>query len=435
MAFKEPNDDELERLFQAGAEQYNFEYDPIAWSQMETLLHSNKKRRVLYYALLVLLLLSLIGLFILGSYDANERDLQKTTNKEITSIDKKLKPSSQEFTNAIPPENVQDSPTPPKSKTSSPQLINSSTTENSNAQIQNTNSNASNYTSINKEKENATNFLNITSEPKNEKSKLITNSRQNQNTTIQNGKRSDFQKITQKESSHFFDLTFLDRKDISPLTLNSSLSDIYELRIVDVVHQERQSKTWYLGATFGTETSVTNEKGYSSYEPNYGIETGVFLGRHFGLRLDATYIKDEYVAGKSDYIPPKGYWSNGVAPDQTFANCNMIKLGIGMQYFLSNSNSSGFYGGLDVTSFFMLKEDYYYMYGDATDNWGTVYWNENNTLFNGLEFNVGYNKYISNRFILSIEPYARIPIQGIGHGNIMLGGAGIRVVTKWISAK
>jgi hypothetical protein len=79
----------------------------------------------------------------------------------------------------------------------------------------------------------------------------------------------------------------------------------------------------------------------------------------------------------------------------------------------------------------MLEEKYYYRFEDPEDNWSNYLNSGNNTLFNSLELNVGYNHKLKNNIEITLEPYARLPINGIGHGQVMLSSGGIRLYAKW----
>ena len=80
----------------------------------------------------------------------------------------------------------------------------------------------------------------------------------------------------------------------------------------------------------------------------------------------------------------------------------MIEVGLGVQYALSGVNKNGFFAGVGLSSNFMLREEYYYMFEDPSDSWASTYTNENGTLFNNVELNF-WVQYICFQPISSVH--------------------------------
>jgi len=51
----------------------------------------------------------------------------------------------------------------------------------------------------------------------------------------------------------------------------------------------------------------------------------------------------------------------------------------------------------------------------------------NNTWLNGLDFSTSYRFRLSDMWYIESGPYFKIPLGGIGHGNVKLTSFGIRV--------
>ncbi|MEE9371558.1 MAG: hypothetical protein V3V00_00740 [Saprospiraceae bacterium] len=431
MAIKAPHDDELERLFQQGAERYDIDYDPQAWNLMEILLDKRRKKILIYFGLGAMFFLAIVGYFAIDfaeKINSNNEDVTTSIEKNIDGLKISYQQKNQEDSiDALEIESNNN-----KIIGLSPNTINQNIPEKE--KLKNT---TGQFKPIYGDKRLTTyrkgqvNDHSISSGSQYKKEEVNDNFISNKlllnDNYITTNRGSKAHINTNNTIASFASLDVL---CIDPLLIDLSEIEMTS-EFVDPDISNEIKNYFYIGLVLGAEKSNTINNGFSSLDYNFGIESGVSLSNHLHMKLNGTYIADAYVASKNDYRPPKGYWSTSGAPDQTFAQCNMIEVGLGMQYSLSEPHTSGFYSGIGITTLFMLKEEYYYMYKDPSKSWKETFVNGGNTLLNSIEISFGYNKYLSNRISISLEPYARIPLNGIGHGNVLLGSAGLRVTAKW----
>jgi hypothetical protein len=75
----------------------------------------------------------------------------------------------------------------------------------------------------------------------------------------------------------------------------------------------------------------------------------------------------------------------------------------------------------------MLREEYNYRFANSDEDWNSLFEGENQTLLSNIELGTSYKFNIGEQLYLDAGPYIKIPIQGIGHGNVKLNTIGFRL--------
>ena len=179
----------------------------------------------------------------------------------------------------------------------------------------------------------------------------------------------------------------------------------------------------------GSSRSNAGSKGYSDWDWRLGFSVNYFPFRKIGIGLGVNYISDSYQAGKYDYSPQKGYWTDKVAPEWTDAKCEILEIPLSVSYHPGGLRRSGFFGVAGISSIIMLSEAYYYNYEDPQPHYRKSWYGSmaNKDWFSMMEFDLGYQWRLGHNQILQISPFVQLPVRGIGHGNVMLNTYGIRV--------
>ena len=113
----------------------------------------------------------------------------------------------------------------------------------------------------------------------------------------------------------------------------------------------------------------------------------------------------------------------------------MIELPITIRHnFSSRSRTKGF-AAIGLSSYLMKKEqyDYLYYYGN-TGTYAVHYKSYNNSSKNWLsvlQVSGGFNRKLSRYTSLRVEPYIKMPLQGVGFGKLSLLSGGVNFgITK-----
>lgn len=149
----------------------------------------------------------------------------------------------------------------------------------------------------------------------------------------------------------------------------------------------------------------------------------------FTLRSGFYAVKKVYSAGPDDYNPPQHYWTNYVDLTKVDASCKVFEIPVTIGYNFVQSNTHSIFGAVGISSFLMKKETYEYYYknqnGDPQyKSWSTT---GNKNLFSVFNLSAGYERELNRGISLTVEPYLKIPLDGIGFGNIKMNSMGILI--------
>lgn len=201
------------------------------------------------------------------------------------------------------------------------------------------------------------------------------------------------------------------------------------VQIVNPVNNKRRVRRFYtLGLVGAMDISTTKASSLGQPVMRFGLSAEYFITNRLSIGMGVNLSEKKYSAKGREYSPPKGFWTNGVVPDSTNAICQVLDIPVTISYYhpVGKKGSVIFHGGL--SSWFMLREDYWYKYKsndpDLVSWWGGE--NENRYWFGILNMAVSYEHILTNKWSFMLGPYANIPMTGIGHGNVELRSFGIR---------
>ncbi|CAL1521095.1 outer membrane beta-barrel protein [Chitinophaga sp. MM2321] len=186
----------------------------------------------------------------------------------------------------------------------------------------------------------------------------------------------------------------------------------------------RKEKKWYVGLTLGPDLNVAPSFKYG----NIGVNAGVLLHYYFKPKWFVTtgvvYSKKIYRAAPTDYKAQ----ISGSPYDlvRVNADCDVLDVPVNMNYTFLKVKNNTVSATLGLSNYFMLKEKYQYSYENAPTKERTVQ-NENQHYLAVLNVGALYQHPAGNRLIIGVQPYAKIPLHGVGAGQVKLYSAGISV--------
>ncbi|MFD0793311.1 hypothetical protein ACFQZX_06750 [Mucilaginibacter litoreus] len=168
---------------------------------------------------------------------------------------------------------------------------------------------------------------------------------------------------------------------------------------------------------------------------NAGLLFTVGLSK-WSISTGVIYADKPYASPFSKYSTAYKFTTN---PTQVFANCSVLDIPLNIGYQVYSKNRNKFSVGTGLSSYFMLRENYSFDYpaygtpGPATYNIR----NQNKHIMGVLNLNATYQREVSARFGIGVQPYLKLPLTGIGYGQVNLKSAGVAVGVTWniISAK
>ncbi|MGZ5190520.1 MAG: outer membrane beta-barrel protein, partial [Flavisolibacter sp.] len=217
---------------------------------------------------------------------------------------------------------------------------------------------------------------------------------------------------------------------LSVTTLNASNKNIVETEL-NTKTVNKKVKKFYVGLMGGVDvTTIKFQKiedaGYDfgillGYELNkkWSIETGVFMDKKF------YYTDGEYFNTSKVWMPPNSKIT------AVSGNCRMFEIPLTVKYTISSSQKRSWFATAGATSYLMQEEDYDYTYyygnsgNSATHN--RKYDSDSKHFFAAVHISGGYARKINKTTDLRIEPYIKLPVSGMGIGQLRLISTGIHL--------
>lgn len=168
---------------------------------------------------------------------------------------------------------------------------------------------------------------------------------------------------------------------------------------------------------------------FGKVQPVYGFGLGYTFKDRFTIRTGL------YIASKIYTASPKEYKADYPIPNFNYiekidADCRVYEIPLLVSYNFGSGKKHNWFAAAGLSSYLMKKEtyDYFYKYpGGATYIHRRQLNNENNHLLSAASLSGGYTRQLSNTFSLSAEPYVKLPLSGVGAGNIKLQSAGLLI--------
>ena len=221
---------------------------------------------------------------------------------------------------------------------------------------------------------------------------------------------------------------------IIPLEMDESLDErlariLEELSIVPLNASDGPRPKIFIAASLAIEQAQSPNGDNSDSDINVGLQLGYVTGSKLVVRAGVNYVKESYLAAGDDYSPPAGFWmsTEGRAPDQVQAVCDMIDFSIGADYHFSDVRDRGLVAHFSTTTNYMLREAYDYRFTDPAEDWSAEFEGESRTLLSSLELGASYKFKLGQQIFIDAGPYVKLPTRGIGHGAVKLRTVGLRI--------
>lgn len=171
-----------------------------------------------------------------------------------------------------------------------------------------------------------------------------------------------------------------------------------------------------------------------------GLTFGIVVRYRFSntLSFSTGILKSykKYVSDGKDYQLSENYWkynTNGMMPETIYGSCNVLEIPAAIQFTVSETPMARFFISSGFSSYIILDESYRYRFDQpnpgAKEGW---YTNKNSSyVFKVVTISMGYERNVLSKFSIGVEPYVKIPLEGIGWPNVRLISAGVAVTAGY----
>lgn len=198
----------------------------------------------------------------------------------------------------------------------------------------------------------------------------------------------------------------------------------------------REPSRWSAAIVMAPDFSSTALGKYTSPGESIGIMGEFRFLKRLSIRSGMLRSTKKYVGEGQDYQPPDGYWerrTNGVIPEEINGACLVYEIPIILQYTLVQKEKFRVSIGAGVSSYVMDNQSYKYTFeypnpGAAT-GWSTS--KSSSYPFKIGHVSVAYERNISKKFGIGLEPYLKVPFAEMGWSNIDLYSSGILINLRY----
>ncbi len=197
---------------------------------------------------------------------------------------------------------------------------------------------------------------------------------------------------------------------------------------------QKNNKAILIGLVGGLDISTVKFTHGDNAGYNLGLMTGYQFNRHWSAYTGIVYTKKNYKLDGSDYHPPTHYWTQYVKLQTVEGWCRMWELPVQIRYTFNPGTKSAYFVSTGLSSYFMKKQQYNYSYKNNMNQQLSAAWSNDSSfrhVFSILHLSAGFEKKLGRHMNWQIEPYAKIPLGGVGFGNIRLSSFGVNFSVQY----
>lgn len=188
---------------------------------------------------------------------------------------------------------------------------------------------------------------------------------------------------------------------------------------------------FYLAAVVAPDLSSVKFQRVAGTGSSLGLLLGYRINKRWQIETGAMWEKKVYYTKGAYFDKSKlNPYLRDVEILNADGNCYMITIPLNVRYNISAGKKSNWFVVSGMSSYLMNKEYYDftyrhpggqpvtrgYEYKTAQKNWMTV-----------INMNLGYERTFFKSFNYRIEPYFRLPVSGVGTGNLSLNSTGVYI--------
>lgn len=207
------------------------------------------------------------------------------------------------------------------------------------------------------------------------------------------------------------------------------LASIYQSQPGEIIAPSQKERS-AINFLAGPDLTSVRGAGKSSLSENIGLAYSYPVTKGLSVSVGATYAKKNYKSAYKFYTPSNPPELTQL-PSSVSAVCDVIDVPLTASYTVLKNKKVKFNVSAGLSSYFMLKEKYTFDYeGGGSyggDKKSAVYEvnGENQHIFGVADFSISIEKKINDKINVGVKPFVKLPLTGIGYGNVDLESKGV----------
>ncbi len=265
----------------------------------------------------------------------------------------------------------------------------------------------------------------------------INNTISNSNITKEPNKEKEVTKVDLSKNNNF---QTNDSNIITAITdkkIDSNKNTEPKIKFKNKSQDVSIKKGLFVGLIGGFDASTVKYNYISNAGYNFGGTIGYRFNNHWSVQTGAIYTQKNYKLKGEDFHAPKGSWISNYEIETVDGYCKMWDIPILATYHFNGNKEGNTFLSFGTSSYFMKNENYNYLYTYNNQYYTRTnnYKSSDQHLFALLHISGGIEKPIGKNIISIIEPYAKIPITGVGFGSIQLSSFGLNFSVQYKQPK
>lgn len=190
---------------------------------------------------------------------------------------------------------------------------------------------------------------------------------------------------------------------------------------IKAVSPDNLKNTIALAFQVSPDISAVRYNNFPPFGRSIGVSLEYFLSERWSISTGAMHSKKTYQQGP-------GYWDGYAVHQSLRGDCWILEVPVNFRYYPIMGANDKWFISTGLSSYFMMKENYTLTY----ENYGGNPYSEeleitgnNQHVFGIWNIGFGYERRLSRKLAVQVEPYYRLPLVGIGEGNLDLKSTGI----------
>jgi hypothetical protein len=197
----------------------------------------------------------------------------------------------------------------------------------------------------------------------------------------------------------------------------------------DDIKLQKPKPSFYVGVLAAPDLSTVKWQSIKDVGGGVGLLLGYSFNSRWAIESGVYYTKKKYYTDGEYFDKTNAWMLKYVDQLKIDGVCHMWEFPLNVRYNLSTGEKMKWFATAGASAYYMPREIY-----DCTGYYNGMPWAKgwdqkptHNKWSSNLNFSIGYEQRLGKIGNLRLEPYVRVPMSGIGTGNLSIMSAGLNI--------